>query len=99
MTSRNGGRGGIANPSPADNAVSPCGDGTRQTAPGDLVTEVDRRDQARRVRTAGPGDAERRAVVRRGAHEGQADRDVHRAVEVQRLDRDQDRKSTRLNSS
>ena len=38
---------------------------------------------------AGAGDVERGAVVGRGAHERQAERDVDRMVEGQRLDRDQ----------
>ena len=51
--------------------------------------EPQRRDQARRAGAAGAGDVERGAVVGRGAHEGQAERDVDRFVEGERLDRDQ----------
>ena len=39
-------------------------------------------DQAGRIGAAGAGDVERSAVVRRGAHEGQAERDVDAAGEV-----------------
>ena len=48
-----------------------------------------RGDQAVGPRDAMAGDVERRAVIGRGAHEGQAERDVDRLVEGDRLDRDQ----------
>ena len=51
--------------------------------------ELERRDQARRVGAPGAGDVERRAVIGRGAHERQAERDVDRVIERERLDRDQ----------
>ena len=51
--------------------------------------EPQRRREARRVGPAAAGDVERRAVVGRGADEGQAERDVDRLVEGERLGRDQ----------
>ena len=48
-----------------------------------------RGDEARRIGDALAGDVERRAVIGRGAHEGQAERDVDALVEGERLDRDQ----------
>src|SRR5690606_32870727 len=54
-------------------------------APG----EPERRDEARGRGGALAGDVERRAMVGRGAHEGQAQGDVDGAVEGERLGRDQ----------
>ena len=51
--------------------------------------ELQRRDEARRIGLAGAGDVEGGAVIGRGAHERQAERDVDGVVEGQRLDRDQ----------
>ena len=51
--------------------------------------EPQRRDQARRVGEPLAGDVEGRAVIGRGAHERQAERDVDAAVEGERLGRDQ----------
>ena len=51
--------------------------------------ELQRGDQARRIGLAGAGDVEGRAVVGRGAHERQAERDVDAVIEGERLDRDQ----------
>ena len=42
-----------------------------------------------RIGAAGAGDVEGGAVIGRGAHERQAERDVDRVIERQRLDRDQ----------
>ena len=86
-------------------ASSPCGgDGLAQRRQGRRAPSIrqrsarrramssamrERGDQARRIGAAGAGDVERGAVVGRGAHEGQAERDVDAAGEVDRLDRDQ----------
>ena len=51
--------------------------------------EPQRLDQAGGIGEPLAGDVEGGAVVGRGAHEGQAQRHVDRAVEGQRLDRDQ----------
>ena len=51
--------------------------------------ELERGDEARRARAAGAGDVERGAVIRRGAHERQAERHIDRMIERERLDRDQ----------
>ena len=56
---------------------------------GEPRRELQRGDQARRIGLAGAGDIERGAVIGRGAHERQAERDVDAVVEGQRLDRDQ----------
>ncbi len=54
-----------------------------------VVGHVDGREQAGGIGAAGSGDIERRAVIGRGAHERQAERDVDAAGEVDGLDRDQ----------
>ena len=58
-------------------------------APRHVVGHREGRDQARRIGAAGAGDVERGAVIGRGADEGQAERDVDAAREVDGLDRDQ----------
>ena len=83
MTSRSGGRSSAALIGAA-----------RQPAPasrprGEPRRKLQRGDQARRIGLAGAGDVEGGAVIGRGAHERQAERDVDGVVEGQRLDRDQ----------
>ena len=56
---------------------------------GEPRRQAKRGDQARRIGAAGAGDIEGGAVVGRGAHERQPERDVDGVVEGQRLDRDQ----------
>ena len=75
MTSRSGGRSSIALMTGL----------RRRHARG----EPQRRDQARRIGLAGAGNVEGRAVIGRGAHERQAERDVDGVLERERLDRDQ----------
>src|SRR5579862_2723115 len=50
---------------------------------------LNRRDHTRRTRDAAARDIERRAMVRRGPHEGQPNRNIHRAIKLQCLERDQ----------
>ena len=58
-------------------------------AVGKTRRKPDGGDKARRIGAAGAGDIERRAVIRRRAHERQAKRDIDGVVEGERLDRDQ----------
>ena len=48
-----------------------------------------RGNHARRICDSLPGDIERGAVIRRSPDERQSDRDIHRAIELQSLERDQ----------
>src|SRR5579872_3579861 len=50
---------------------------------------IDRGNHARRIRDAARRDIERGAMVGRSPDEWQSDRDVHRAIKLQRLERDQ----------
>ena len=85
ITSRSGGRSSTALMRSAAAAVRlPA-----SAAGGKPRRKLERGDQARRIGLAGAGDVEGGAVVGRGAHERQAERDVDRVVERQRLDRDQ----------
>ena len=59
------------------------------TAAPELGGELQRGDEAARAGLAGAGQREGGAVIGRGAHERQAERDVDAAVEGQRLERDQ----------
>ena len=61
----------------------------RSRAFGEPRRQSQRRNQACRVGGAGAGDVECGAVIRRGAHEGQAERDIDGVIEGERLDRDQ----------
>ena len=63
--------------------------GARLSGHGKPCRKLQRGDQARRIGAAGAGDVEGGAVVGRGAHERQAERDVDGMIESQRLDRDQ----------
>ncbi len=51
--------------------------------------EVERRQEALRARPAGAGDVVGGAVIGGGAHERQAERQVHAVVEVEQLERNQ----------
>ena len=53
------------------------------------AAKLQRGDQACRIGASGAGDVEGGAVIGRGAHERQPERDIDRVVEGQRLDRDQ----------
>ena len=46
---------------------------------GDLGGELERRDEARRIGACLAGDVERGAVIGRGAHDRQAERDIDAA--------------------
>ena len=70
MVSRSGGR-------PATPVHRRSASARRRRAMSSAMRE--RGDQARRIGAAGAGDVERRAVVGRGPHEGQAERDVDAA--------------------
>src|SRR5256885_1467740 len=50
---------------------------------------IDRRDHAAWIRPVATRDVECGSVVRRGPDEGQAERDVHRAIKLQSLQRNQ----------
>src|SRR6056297_29016 len=76
-TSRRGGRSSIA-------AMALSG-----LAGGEARAEAQGRDQAVGPRHALAGNIEGRAMIRRDAQEGKAERDVHRLVEGDGLDRDQ----------
>src|SRR6185312_7542565 len=66
------------------------GGGAKAGAPRrHLAGELEGGDQAGRVGAAGAGDVEGGAVIGRGADEGEAERDVDAAVEIDRLDRDE----------
>ena len=75
MTSRSGGRSSIA-------LMKACAAAIRAASRKAAV-------ETRRIGLAGAGDVEGRAVVRRGADERQAQRDVDGVLERDRLDRDQ----------
>ena len=78
MTSRSGGRSSIALMQSACRLRPPC---ARRAASAAIRLDG--------LARAGAGDVEGGAVIRRGADERQAERDVDGVVERQRLDRDQ----------
>ena len=81
MTSRSGGRSSICG---IYLAAAKVGARRRPAAPPAAAPPAGSTDRRARA-----GDVEGGAVVGRGAHEGQPERHVDRAVESQRLDRDQ----------
>ena len=86
ITSRNGGRPSEGIAHDAASRHRPRG---AWRGPGEPRRQPQRGDQARRIGGAGAGDVEGGAVIRRGAHERQAERDVDGMIEGERLDRDQ----------
>src|SRR5579864_9110368 len=71
-------------------AILLCGAASRGLARLDHAPcVIDRRNHARGIRDAAARDIECGAVVGRGPHKRQSDRDVHRAIKLQRLERDQ----------
>src|SRR6266404_4382673 len=62
----------------------------RNCPPGrHLTRQPQRGDQALGARTTSAGDCKGSSMIRRGPHEGQSERGIHPAIEVDRLDRDQ----------
>src|SRR2546430_1901182 len=86
ITSRRGGNPSMVTRPPLNRAS--CSRGVA-AAVGKPAREPQRSDQAVRARNALAGYVEGRAVVRGGADEGQAERDVDGLVEGQHLGRDQ----------